>query len=128
MVGGFFAGAETILGVTGWRWVFLINVPIGILAMIVVVPRAAPAARKRATTGSTARARWRSSSALVPLLIVAEQGRDLGLGLRRSMACYVIGVLGVVAFILAERGTATRRCCRCDCSGTARSHRARPTA
>src|SRR4029079_7006367 len=36
VVGGFFAGAETILGITGWRWVFLINVPIGTLAIIVV--------------------------------------------------------------------------------------------
>src|SRR6478735_2582798 len=36
IVGGFFAGADTILGITGWRWVFLINVPIGIVALVVV--------------------------------------------------------------------------------------------
>ena len=48
---------------------------------------------------------------LVPLLIVAEQGRELGLGLRpRSIACYVIGVVGLVAFVLRRaRGWATRR-------------------
>ena len=31
---GFFAGADTILGITGWRWVFLINVPVGALIML----------------------------------------------------------------------------------------------
>ena len=36
VAGGFFAGQTEILGVTGWRWVFLINVPLGILALIVV--------------------------------------------------------------------------------------------
>ena len=36
LVGGFFAGANTILGISGWRWVFLINVPIGLVALIVV--------------------------------------------------------------------------------------------
>src|SRR5690348_13794099 len=35
LVGGFFAGAETIFGVAGWRWVFLINVPIGIAALLI---------------------------------------------------------------------------------------------
>src|SRR5947209_2421925 len=36
VIGGFFAGAHQILGITGWRWVFLVNVPIGILAFLVV--------------------------------------------------------------------------------------------
>ncbi|MCW2631334.1 MAG: transporter, partial [Pseudonocardia sp.] len=29
LVGGFFAGANQILGISGWRWVFLVNVPVG---------------------------------------------------------------------------------------------------
>src|SRR5690348_12509870 len=36
VIGGFFAGQASILGVTGWRWVFLVNVPIGIVALVVV--------------------------------------------------------------------------------------------
>ena len=36
VVGGFFAGHAVILGMTGWRWVFLVNVPIGIAALFVV--------------------------------------------------------------------------------------------
>src|SRR4051812_33354642 len=36
VIGGFFAGQEEILGITGWRWVFLVNVPIGAVALLVV--------------------------------------------------------------------------------------------
>ena len=43
VIGGFFAGQETILGIDGWRWVFLVNVPIGIAALAVVSQDAAPA-------------------------------------------------------------------------------------
>ncbi len=37
VIGGFFAGQATILGIDGWRWVFLINVPIGIVALLLVM-------------------------------------------------------------------------------------------
>ena len=37
LVGGLFAGATQILGITGWRWVFLINVPVGIAALFMVI-------------------------------------------------------------------------------------------
>ena len=36
MIGGFFAAHAVILGMAGWRWVFLVNVPIGIAALFVV--------------------------------------------------------------------------------------------
>ena len=36
VIGGFFAGQASILGIDGWRWVFLVNVPIGIAALFVV--------------------------------------------------------------------------------------------
>lgn len=35
LLGGFFSDRATILGVTGWRWIFYINLPFGIAALLV---------------------------------------------------------------------------------------------
>ena len=35
LLGGFFADQGEILGITGWRWIFYINIPFGILALVV---------------------------------------------------------------------------------------------
>ncbi|HEY7102126.1 MAG TPA: MDR family MFS transporter [Mycobacteriales bacterium] len=102
VLGGLFAGANTILGVSGWRWIFYINVPIG-LAALVVVNRVLQLPHTRRDH----RIDWQGAVALViglvPLLIVAEQGREWGWSSTRSVACYVIGVIGLVLFYLAER-------------------------
>jgi EmrB/QacA subfamily drug resistance transporter len=39
LLGGFFAGASTILGVAGWRWIFYINIPLGLIALSAVAAR-----------------------------------------------------------------------------------------
>ncbi|BAL86280.1 putative MFS transporter [Actinoplanes missouriensis 431] len=102
ILGGFFAGADEILGVSGWRWVFFINVPIGIAAMAVVA-KVLHLPHHRIPH----RIDWPGALTLiiglVPLLTVAEQGRDWGWSSGRAIACYVIGVLGIIGFVLAER-------------------------
>ena len=102
LLGGFFAGQDTILGITGWRWIFFLNVPIGIVAMLVVAR-----VLHLPHTRTDHRIDWPGAVALVvglvPLLTVAEQGRAWGWGSPRSLGCYAIGVVGIVAFILAER-------------------------
>jgi drug resistance transporter, EmrB/QacA subfamily len=102
VAGGFFAGQAELLGVTGWRWVFLINVPLGILALIVVtkVLNIPHITRKHRIDWPGAVA---LAVALVPLLIVAEQGRTWGWDSTRAIACYAIGAVGIVAFLLLER-------------------------
>jgi EmrB/QacA subfamily drug resistance transporter len=102
VIGGFFAGSSSILGITGWRWVFLVNVPIGIVALYVVWRTLNLPSMHR-----PARIDWIGVGALVvclvPLLIVAEQGRTWGWGSGTSVACYALGIAGLVLFILAER-------------------------
>jgi EmrB/QacA subfamily drug resistance transporter len=39
LLGGFLAGSATLLGVAGWRWIFYINLPLGILALLAVATR-----------------------------------------------------------------------------------------
>jgi EmrB/QacA subfamily drug resistance transporter len=103
VIGGAFAGASTILGITGWRWVFLINVPIGIIAIAMVfaflhLPKIGERAKPRIDW-------WGAAAvilALVPFLLVAEQGRTWGWGSTASIACYVVGGIGLIAFLLIE--------------------------
>ncbi|MGY1843425.1 MDR family MFS transporter [Modestobacter sp. SYSU DS0875] len=102
VIGGALSGQESILGVAGWRWIFLVNVPIGAIALVVVA-----AVLHLPHTPRKHRIDWPGALALVvalvPLLIVAEQGRTWGWGSATSIACYAIGVVGLVAFVLAER-------------------------
>jgi EmrB/QacA subfamily drug resistance transporter len=102
LIGGFFAGASEILFVTGWRWVFLINLPIGIIALAVVLKFLHIPHTKRPV-----RIDWWGAAtvivAAVPLLLIAEQGREWGWGSGIAVACYVIGALGIAGFVLAER-------------------------
>jgi EmrB/QacA subfamily drug resistance transporter len=102
VAGGLFAGQSSILGITGWRWVFLVNVPIGIAALFVVTKNLHLHHVRR-----EAKIDWWGAVALVvalvPLLTVAEQGREWGWGSGRSLTCYAIGAAGVIGFLLAER-------------------------
>ena len=102
LVGGFLAGQSTILGIAGWRWVFLVNVPIGMVALFVVakvlnVPH----------TRREHRIDWFGAVTIaigvVPLLLVAEQGQSWGWTSGRSLACFAVGIIGVIAWILVER-------------------------
>jgi EmrB/QacA subfamily drug resistance transporter len=101
VIGGFLAGQSSILGVSGWRWVFLVNVPIGVVALFVVQATLHIPHFRR-----DHRLDWWGAAflslALVPLLTVAEQGRTWGWGSGRSLACFVVGVLSVVGFVYAE--------------------------
>ncbi|OAE00049.1 MDR family MFS transporter [Arthrobacter sp. OY3WO11] len=102
VVGGAFAGSATILGFEGWRWVFFINLPIGLAALTVVflflhLP-AKHVKQKIDYFGAAA-----ITLAIVPLLLVAEQGRSWGWASFNSFLCYGLGVVGIAWFLLAEK-------------------------
>ena len=102
LVGGLFAGADQILFITGWRWVFLVNLPVGIVALAMVLRFLhIPHTRRKV------RIDWWGAAtvviALVPLLLVAEKGRDWGWDSFYAITCYIVGALGIAAFILSEK-------------------------
>jgi EmrB/QacA subfamily drug resistance transporter len=104
LIGGLFAGANSILFISGWRWVFLINVPIAIAALLMVL---AFLHLPKFTKHAKPRIDWWGATAviatLVPVLLVAEEGRTWGWTSAGSIACFVIGAVGLISFILIER-------------------------
>jgi len=102
VVGGLFAGVDEFLFIEGWRWVFLINVPIGALALLMVysflhVPHH-PIKQKIDFLGASA-----IVLAVVPLLLILEQGRNWGWVNPTAFLLYGLSVIGLISFILIER-------------------------
>lgn len=101
VVGGFFAGVETIFGIDGWRWIFLMNVPIGAIALTLVM-----ITLNVKNVRVDHRVDWAGAAAivvgLVPLLLVAEQGNTWGWGSPAALACYVVGLGGIGLFLIVE--------------------------
>ena len=102
VIGGAFAGVDEILFLDGWRWVFLMNLPIGAVSMFMVltflhIPHN-PRPQKIDWWGAVT-----IVMAVVPILLVAEQGREWGWSSPLAIAMYVTGVSGIIAFIFIER-------------------------
>ncbi|MGV9309826.1 MULTISPECIES: MDR family MFS transporter [unclassified Nonomuraea] len=102
VLGGMFAGMDGFLGVTGWRWAFLVNVPIGIVALVLVVTL-----YRLPHTRTDHRIDYGGAATLllglVPLLIVAEHGSSWGWTSPRTLALIGVGVAGLLGFVLVER-------------------------
>ena len=103
IIGGFFAGADSVLGITGWRWIFLVNIPLGLAGLVVITKVLHLPPLRRVSHRIDWQGALTLTMALVPLLVIAEQGREWGWGSGRALALYGTGVLGIVLFLLAER-------------------------
>ncbi|MEU6059273.1 MDR family MFS transporter [Streptomyces sp. NPDC047097] len=103
LVGGLLAGAGDPAGVAGWRWIFLLNVPLSALALAVLlrvlrqVPHR-PVRHRLDHPGALALV-----VGVVPLLLVAERGRDLGWTSPTALTLYAASAAGWTAFALLER-------------------------
>ena len=102
VIGGTLAGIDEFLFVEGWRWIFLMNLPIGIASLFMVitflhVPH----------TPRKLKIDWWGAAAIivatVPLLLLAEQGRTWGWTSPLSIGMGVTGVTGIIVFIAIEK-------------------------
>jgi EmrB/QacA subfamily drug resistance transporter len=101
VLGGFFAGQATILGVTGWRWIFYVNVPIGLAAFYVVF-RNLTLPRRRTEHRVDYLGAALLSSTVVPFLLLAEKGREWGWSSPTSLTMIAIALVSFGLFIPRE--------------------------
>ena len=102
VLGGAFAGQDSLLGVDGWRWIFYLNVPIGLVALVVVsrvltLPRRTSDARIDHIGAALL------TTTIVPVLLVAEKGREWGWGSGLTLGLVALSVVSLVLFVLRER-------------------------
>jgi len=99
LLGGLLVGAD-IAG-TGWRPIFLINVPVGILALV-LVPRLLPESRATAPHGVDRAGTALLAVALLSLMVPLLEGRALGWP-AWTVALLVVAPIAAAAFALVER-------------------------
>ncbi|MCX6438492.1 MAG: MDR family MFS transporter [Actinobacteria bacterium] len=102
LLGGFFADNGTILGIAGWRWIFLINLPLGILSLIITsavlhIPKV-----KREHSIDYLGAVLMVASVCLILLSASIYGPQYGWGDSRTITYAVIGILLSVLFLVWE--------------------------
>ena len=102
VLGGLLSGVGQVAGISGWRWIFCLNVPVASAALVVVacVLRLNHVRRQR-------RIDWVGAATLaagpIPLLIVAEQGQAWGWASAAAFACYLTGAAGLDLFIWIQQ-------------------------
>jgi len=102
LLGGFFSDHATILGITGWRWIFYINLPFGIAALLITsavlhIPKV-----KREHKIDYLGAVLMVAATVSILLTVSIYGPEYGWLDSRTIAYFIAGIVLVVLFIYWE--------------------------
>ncbi|MSW07160.1 MAG: MFS transporter, partial [Actinobacteria bacterium] len=103
LLGGFFSDHATIFGITGWRWIFYINLPFGIAALAITsavlhIPKV-----KREHSIDYLGAFLMVTGVSAILLAVSIYGPQNGWTDSRTITYLVSGIVLTVAFISWER-------------------------
>jgi EmrB/QacA subfamily drug resistance transporter len=102
LLGGFFSDHETILGITGWRWIFYINIPFGILALVLTSATLRLAKQKRDHSIDYLGAVLLVTSVTLILLSLSVYGPQNGWSDSRTLGYLAIGVILATLFIWWE--------------------------
>lgn len=102
LLGGLFADANSILGIAGWRWIFYINVPIGIVALSVIATRLHLPVHKTPHKVDYAGAGLLAVSVVTLLLATVWGGTTYPWVSGQILGLFAASVLGALAFIWRE--------------------------
>ncbi|MEW2032397.1 MDR family MFS transporter [Streptomyces roseifaciens] len=102
VVGGFFAGLDSFAGAAGWRWAFFINVPIGIVTVLIVLSQVR-VQNNRSKDKPDIAGVITLVLFLVPVLFAVEEGPKWGWGSAGTLGLFGVGAVGLVLFVMAQR-------------------------
>jgi EmrB/QacA subfamily drug resistance transporter len=106
VVGGAVAVGPLVGGIIttgiGWEWIFFVNVPIGVLAVILTLTQVGES-RDPDATGVDWLGLLTFSGSLFLLVFALVQGNDLGWGAARIVAYLISSVVLLVLFLIVER-------------------------
>jgi EmrB/QacA subfamily drug resistance transporter len=102
LLGGYFSDHAHILGITGWRWIFYINIPFGILALIITSAVMHLPKIHREHKIDYLGALLLVSSVTTTLLSVSVYGPQEGWSDSRTLLYLAAGIILAVLFIICE--------------------------
>ena len=102
LLGGYFSDRESILGITGWRWIFYINLPFGILALVVTAMVLHIPKVKREHKIDYLGALLMVISVISLLIGLSVLGPENGWSDNRTVATLAAGVIFALLFIFWE--------------------------
>ncbi|PHX76283.1 MAG: MFS transporter [Actinobacteria bacterium] len=103
LLGGYFSDSGNILGITGWRWIFLINLPFGIVALVVTsivlhIPKVRREHKIDYLGAITMIAAVSSILLAIAYSVPAHGWSDI-----LTLAYFAVGILLTLAFLQIER-------------------------
>lgn len=102
LLGGFFANSNSILGVSGWRWIFYVNLPIGIIALIVIATRLHLPKRRLEHKIDYVGAGLIAFASTCLILLSVWAGVNYAWGSWQIISLAIAGIVGFVLFIINE--------------------------
>lgn len=103
LLGGFLSDAHSILGIPGWRWIFYINLPIGLVALAVIAARLHLPVKRREHKIDYTGAALLSIAASALILVSVWAGVTYTWGSWQIISLIIGGLVFAIAFVLNER-------------------------
>ena len=103
LLGGFFSDRAEIFGIAGWRWIFYINLPFGILALLITSASLHINTVKRDHKIDYLGALLMVSGVSALLLAVSVYGPENGWADGKTLAAFGLSIALIVAFLAQER-------------------------
>ena len=103
LLGGYFSDHATIFGVTGWRWIFYINIPFGLLSLVITSAVLHIPKIKREHSIDYLGALLLIASVVPILLTLSVYGPEHGWTDSRTIIYLVVGLIVAVLFVFQEK-------------------------